>query len=318
MGVGSWRTPRALAARVVELVDLLAALVDEAESRAAELLAEFGLQAERLVAEQLDRTDGEDAPTALFVSRDVRKISGQVGHGLSAALDTGGAGRISSWWTEAAPWRCTVPRQSAPVSPPPMITTCLPPAVIGVAARLPSHTRLDALRKSIAKCTPCNCRPGTSRSCGRVDPPARTSASVLRSAIPPLLDHGRVRRRRPGHLGAGRLARGRLARDSGSRPTGDAGTGADRDARPEHRALFAHLGKAAIEDGLFHLELGDAVAQEPTDPLRPFVDDDFVTRPRELLGDGEAGGARPDDGHPLSGDDTCRPRSSRAVPHSAI
>ncbi len=27
-----------------------------------------------------------------------------------------------------APWRCTVPRQSAPVSPPPMITTCLPSA----------------------------------------------------------------------------------------------------------------------------------------------------------------------------------------------
>ena len=33
---------------------------------------------------------------------------------------------ISSWVTEAAPCRCAVPRQSAPVSPPPMITTCLP------------------------------------------------------------------------------------------------------------------------------------------------------------------------------------------------
>ena len=30
----------------------------------------------------------------------------------------------------AAPWRIDVPRQSAPVSPPPMITTCLPVAVI--------------------------------------------------------------------------------------------------------------------------------------------------------------------------------------------
>ena len=37
-----------------------------------------------------------------------------------------GRGRISSWVTDAAPCRCAVPRQSAPVSPPPMITTCLP------------------------------------------------------------------------------------------------------------------------------------------------------------------------------------------------
>ncbi len=33
----------------------------------------------------------------------------------------GGSGMISSWVTEAAPWRWTVPTQSAPVSPPPMI-----------------------------------------------------------------------------------------------------------------------------------------------------------------------------------------------------
>ena len=38
---------------------------------------------------------------------------------------------ISNWWTDAAPWRWAVPRQSAPVSPPPMITTRLPSAVIG-------------------------------------------------------------------------------------------------------------------------------------------------------------------------------------------
>ena len=38
---------------------------------------------------------------------------------------------ISSWVTEAAPWRWAVPTQSAPVSPPPMTTTCLPSAVIG-------------------------------------------------------------------------------------------------------------------------------------------------------------------------------------------
>ena len=36
---------------------------------------------------------------------------------------------ISSCVIDAAPWRVDVPRQSAPVSPPPMITTCLPSAV---------------------------------------------------------------------------------------------------------------------------------------------------------------------------------------------
>jgi glutamate synthase (NADPH/NADH) small chain len=41
---------------------------------------------------------------------------------------------------EAAPWRWAVPRQSAPVSPPPMITTCLPCAVIVGSARSPCCT----------------------------------------------------------------------------------------------------------------------------------------------------------------------------------
>ena len=37
---------------------------------------------------------------------------------------------ISSWVIDFAPCRIAVPRQSAPVSPPPMMTTCLPAAVI--------------------------------------------------------------------------------------------------------------------------------------------------------------------------------------------
>src|SRR5438552_359481 len=52
-----------------------------------------------------------------------------VGHGLVGARESGGRGRISNWWIDAAPWRCAVPRQSAPVSPPPMITTRLPDVV---------------------------------------------------------------------------------------------------------------------------------------------------------------------------------------------
>ena len=50
---------------------------------------------------------------------------GHSGHGLSAARASGGRGSSSSWCTDRAPWRCAVPRQSAPVSPPPMMTTCL-------------------------------------------------------------------------------------------------------------------------------------------------------------------------------------------------
>ena len=37
----------------------------------------------------------------------------------------GGVGSSSSCATDAAPWRCTVPRQSAPVSPPPMMIDVL-------------------------------------------------------------------------------------------------------------------------------------------------------------------------------------------------
>ena len=79
-------------------------------------------------------------------AEEVRRISGQVGHGLSPVRSVGGSGMISSWCTLRARWRWTVPRQSAPVSPPPMITTCLPSAEIGDASRQPSWTRLDGLR----------------------------------------------------------------------------------------------------------------------------------------------------------------------------
>ena len=50
--------------------------------------------------------------------------------GCRRRASRGGAGSSSSWATDRAPWRCTVPRQSAPVSPPPMMTTCLPAAEI--------------------------------------------------------------------------------------------------------------------------------------------------------------------------------------------
>ena len=66
---------------------------------------------------------------------------GHCGHGLSAARIAGGLGSSSSWWTDFAPWRCAVPRQSAPVSPPPMITTCLSFAVMNWLSSIASPSQ---------------------------------------------------------------------------------------------------------------------------------------------------------------------------------
>ena len=113
---------------------------------------------------------------------DTRKMFGHWGHGLSGARSSGGRGNSSNWWTDTAPWRWTVPRQSAPVSPPPMITTRLSRAVMKFSSGIgsPSQRRFWSLRYSIAKWMPRSSRPGTCRSRGQQAPPARTSASNSR------------------------------------------------------------------------------------------------------------------------------------------
>ena len=73
---------------------------------------------------------------------EVRILKGQFGQVSSLFSFSGGRGMISSWVTESAPWRIEVPMQSEPVSPPPITTTCLPPARIGCT--LPSGSSLDA------------------------------------------------------------------------------------------------------------------------------------------------------------------------------
>ena len=47
--------------------------------------------------------------------------------------------RSPGWSRDAAWCRCAVPRQSAPVSPPPRMTTCLPAALIWFSHGLPRH-----------------------------------------------------------------------------------------------------------------------------------------------------------------------------------
>src|SRR5579864_1384242 len=83
---------------------------------------------------------------------------------------------ISSWVTDAAPCRCAVPRQSAPVSPPPMITTCRPRALIAGSGDPPT-ARLASGRYSMAWWMPARSRPGSGRSRGTRAPPHSTTAS---------------------------------------------------------------------------------------------------------------------------------------------
>src|SRR5512142_3316820 len=119
---------------------------------------------------------------------DTRYSIGYVGQGWPDGRVAGGRGRISSWVTDAAPCRSAVPRQSAPVSPPPMITTCRPAAEIaggfgpGPVTAL-ATARLACGRYSIAWWMPSRSAPGTGSARGTVQPPARMIAEYsLRSA----------------------------------------------------------------------------------------------------------------------------------------
>ncbi len=110
-----------------------------------------------------------------------------VGQGWWPGRSSLGRGMISSWVTEAAPWRSAVPRQSAPVSPPPMTMTCLPLALIGESTKSPSCTLLASGRYSIAWWMPLSSRPGTGRSRAVVAPAATTTASKRSRSCWPLM-----------------------------------------------------------------------------------------------------------------------------------
>ena len=200
---------------------------------------------------------------------------------------------ISSWCTDVAPCRWAVPRQSAPVSPPPMMTTRFPFALIGDAGSTPSRTRFDGFRYSMARWTPSSSRPGTGRSRGSVAPAASTTASnSARTSAAGFTAHfGSARRPHRTHLT--RLPRAVAGRGFLVAPH----------RRPAHErdALRLHLGQAPVHHGLLHLELGDAVAEQAARPLAPLEHGHRVTRPRELLRRRQAGRPRAHHGHRLSG-----------------
>ena len=69
----------------------------------------------------------------------------------------------------------------------------------------------------------------------------------------------------------------------------------------EGDAFSAHLLDAAIEDPLFELEIGNAVAQEPADAVVLFVHSDRVAGAAQLLRGGQAGGTAADYSNTLAG-----------------
>lgn len=80
--------------------------------------------------------------------------------------------------------RCAVPRQSAPVSPPPMITTCLFSAVMVSCGEnsCPLSRRFCCVRYFIANSMPFRFLPWMGRSLGIVDPPASIIAWFFSSS----------------------------------------------------------------------------------------------------------------------------------------
>ena len=151
--------------------------------------------------------------------------------------------------------------QSEPVSPPPMTTTCLPPARIGspVAGRL-----------------------------------AADAAVLLRQEV-----HGEMD---AVELAAGDRQVARLLGAAGENHGVVVGEElisseihADMGVVMEDYAFGLHLRDAAVDVMLLHLEVGNAVAQQPAGLGVFLVDVNLVAGARELLRAGKAGRPRADD-----------------------
>src|SRR6266852_1586996 len=100
--------------------------------------------------------------------------------------------------------------------------------------------------------------------------------------------------------------------------------GGDRDGHPdvgpnpELDPGSFHESQAPRQDALLHLEFGDAVAQEPAHPVRLLEDGDEVAGTIQLLGRGQAGGARANHGDLLPGAHRGRLRRHPALVESVL
>ena len=76
---------------------------------------------------------------------------------------------------------------------------------------------------------------------------------------------------------------------------------ADFDARAEFHAFGCHLLDTAIDQMLFHFEIGNAIAQQSADAIVLLEQGHRMPGACELLRTGQAGGAGADNGHGLAG-----------------
>ena len=81
----------------------------------------------------------------------------------------------------------------------------------------------------------------------------------------------------------------------------DGNVDADVRVGQEDDAFGLHLLDAAIDDVLFKLEVGNAVAQQAADAVVLLVDGDGVAGAAQLLRGGQTGGSAADDGDALAG-----------------
>ena len=92
----------------------------------------------------------------------------------------------------------------------------------------------------------------------------------------------------------------------------------DLDAGAEDHPFRLHLDHAPVDQRLFHLEVGNAVAKQAADAVVLLEHGRRMAHPRELLGAGEAGGAGADDGDPLAAAARAEHRPDPAFAEPAI
>ena len=110
-------------------------------------------------------------------------------------------------------------------------------------------------------------------------------------------------------------------RDGFLGPVGDLavlGQRADHDAGAELHAFGLHLLDAAVDVGLLHLEVGDAIAQQAADAVVLFKQCDAVAGARQLLRCRHAGRAGTDHGDFLAGLELGRTRRDPAFAPGAV
>ena len=197
---------------------------------------------------------------------EVRNFSGQFGQLIALFSFSGGFGMISSCTTDKAPCRIDVPMQSDPVSPPPITTTRLPLARIGI----------HIIKLLFAD-----------------------TAVLLRQEI-----HGEMHAIKLAS-GNGQVAAFFCAASQNNRiilrrqflhRTGDA----DIFTIVKSHAFLFHLRNAPVDQMFFHFEIRNAITQQTACLAIFFIHMHVMANARELLGCSKASRARANDRNGLA------------------